>query len=440
MVNKDYLGGVLQKLRHTLSKDDGVSLIEAAIGLVVLGLLVMPIILAKKQEIIKEVRTINSGSLSNAREAINQFYASGNGAYPCPANVFLGEGDADFGVSSDCTFANVLECSDPDWKLTANGGICKTDNTTEAIIIGALPFATLRMPQEEGLDYWGNKILYAVTHKQTDIATYSNYGGEIRILAADDPIQVQLGLEDGVPDLVARKYDIFLFSTGLNALGGYTKDGNETAACGGTLDGYDHENCDFDNLFMIDRDPDNTTASARSDVSGTSYFDDWVTIQEVPPVSTWFQHEDNTLYPNDYVLTLSTKIGIGTTTPGTDDMTVSLDATDAIRVESNAGVGGRTKSNQICNDANCFDPNIITGSSADMTCAGGTAPGYSLNRPVTELSGSSVKCTSGTSDGSAPIGNDNPIRLNTGMFNGNCDTGDRAIGFDATGAVVCVTP
>lgn len=446
MVNKKYSGRALLKFRRTLSQDDGVSLVEAAIGLVVLGLLAMPILLAKQQELISEVRNINYGSISNAKEGINQFYASGNGAYPCPANLYLGENDTDYGISSDCTFASVLECSDPDWKLAVNGGICKTDSSPEAIIIGALPFATLKMPQGQALDYWGNKLIYAVTHKQTDISTYTNYGGEINVLAADDPEQVHLGNEDGDPDLVPRKYDIFIFSTGLNALGGYTKDGNETQNCGGALDGYDHENCDFDNLFMIDRNPDVNTGSLRSDVAGANYYDDWASLQEVPPVSTWFQHEDNPSYPNDYVLTLSTKVGVGTTTPGEGpdpgdtDATVSLDVTQDIRVEADAGVGGRIKSDSICNEDNCFDPNIITGVSMDMTCAGGVNPTYPKDRPVTELSLSSVKCTSITEDGSSPIGNDNILRVDTGQIPpGACPTGDRAIGFDATGAILCAT-
>lgn len=406
--------------------------------MVLLGLLAMPLILAKKQALISEVRTMNYGTLTDAKNGINQFFASGNGAYPCPANLFLSENDADFGMSSDCTFANVLECTDPSWKLAINGGICKTDNTADAIVIGALPFATVKMPQGFALDYWNNKIIYAVTHKQTDVATYVNGAGEIRLLAADDPVSVANGTDDGVPDLVTTQYDLVLLSTGLNARGGYSKDGVEITACGSALNGYDFENCNFDNTFMIDRDPGNNTASLRSDAAGVNYYDDWVLAQETPPVATWFQHEDNSTYPNDYVLTLSTKIGIGTTTPGDDDNTVSLDVIGPIRVQSDSGVGGRVKSDSICNNSDCFDPHIITEISPDMTCAAGSSASYTFDRPMTELSASSVKCTSLEQDSGGTFGDDNMLRVDTSIFApGNCPVGERIIGFDATGAIVC---
>ena len=51
------------------------------------------------------------------------------------------------------------------------------------------------------------------------------------------------------------RYDMFLFSTGYNGTGGYTKDGVAITACGDATTGFEQENCDFDNVFFIDRRP-----------------------------------------------------------------------------------------------------------------------------------------------------------------------------------------
>ena len=422
-----------QKIKRAFSNEDGLSLIEAAIGLLLLGLLVMPIIQARKHEVVKEIREINYGSIQNSIKGVNQFFGSGNGAYPCPASLTLAEGDTDFGVSGDCTLANVRLCTDPLWP--ANEGICKTDNTVDAIIIGGIPFTTLKMPQEQSLDYWGNKLIYAVTHKQTDQVTYATNTGEIRLLAMDDPVGVLNATEDGIPDQLANLYDLFVFSTGSNGTGGYTKDGNPITPCGNAATGYEFENCNFDNIFFIDRNSDVDGADARSDVIGATYYDDWTIAQQVPPISTWFQHEDNPTYVNrDYVLTLSTRVGIGTTTP--DE---SLEVMGAIRSENNGIEGGRIKSDSICNDTDCFDPEMITGTFTDMNCTASLT--FPVPRVVTELSNGTVTCSTALDTLGNPIGGGNNLQVDTGVFSAvPCAGGQIAVGIDATGGLLCAAP
>ncbi len=421
---------VLQKIKKALTRQDGLSLVEAAIGLVVIGLLALPLIQATKYQIVDEIRVTNYGAIRNSIDSVNQFFGSGVGAYPCPASLTLAEGDANFGVSGDCTLANVRLCTDPIWP--ANEGICKTDNSINAIIIGGVPFATLRMPQEESLDYWGNKIIYTVTHKQTDTATYTTAGGEVRLQAVDDPVAVAAGTADGVPDLLGPRYDMFLFSTGSNGTGGYTKDGIAITACGDATTGFEHENCDFDNVFFIDRRPGVDAASARSEVIGVNYYDDWTFAQETVPIATWFQHEDNIVYPRDYVLTMATRVGVGTTNPAE-----SLEVMGPIRSENSGGTGGRIKSDSICNDSDCFDPEIITGTEPSMNCA--TTPG--APSVVTEISNSAVTCNTATDPSGNPIGGGTAIQVDTGTITPiTCAGGQRAKGFNASGGIVCVTP
>tara|TARA_R110001592_G_scaffold3525_26_gene20137 strand:- start:5756 stop:7045 length:1290 start_codon:yes stop_codon:yes gene_type:complete len=421
----------LRKIKGAISKEDGLSLIEAAIGLVVISLIALPMIQAQTQQIADKIYKGNYGTLANAEQGINQFFGSGAGVYPCPASLTLAEGDTGFGVSGDCTLTNVRLCTDAAWP--ASEGICKTDNTPDAIIIGGVPFATLQMPQDESLDYWGNKVFYAVTQKQTDPATYATNAGEIRILAADSALQVAAGTADGVPDQLGSFYDMILFSTGSNGVGGYSKDGVAIGVCGNATTGFESENCDLDNVFFVDKNPNADDGAIRSDVAGVNYYDDWTRAQETPPISTWFQHNS----PTNFVLTLATKVGIGTTDPSD-----SLEVMGAIRVEPTASFTGRLKSDSICNESNCFDPDIITHTSLDMSCE--SSAEFPYKRAVTEIRDSSTKCSTGLvpNPGSGPAyipyGDGNNVSVDATKFNAfTCGGGQVAAGF-VNGDLVCV--
>lgn len=126
--------GIIQVVK----KEEGLSLVEMAIGLVVLGLIATPIIYSYKIQEIRESITSTRGSLATAQNAINQYYGSGSGEYPCPASLSLKEGDTDFGKSGDCTLPNIKLCTNALWRTSE--GICKTDDTVDAVIIGGGAF------------------------------------------------------------------------------------------------------------------------------------------------------------------------------------------------------------------------------------------------------------------------------------------------------------
>ncbi len=424
---------LIQKL---IRKENGISLIEVAIGLIVLGLIVTPIMQSYNIKVKKESKQVTRGSLKNAQNSINQYYASGNGAYPCPASLTLGESDVDFGKSGDCTLANIKLCTDQSWK--SNEGICKTDDTANAVIIGGVPFATIKMNQENALDYWGNKIIYAVTFEQTDNATFTANSGQIRVNAVDDPLLVQSGFEDGIPEEKTNTIDFFLFSTGSSSGGGFTKDGIAITSCGNALNGYESENCNFDNRFFYDTNPNNNTASAFSEVVGVNFYDDITLGQESVPESTWFQHPDNASYTDDFVMTLSTAIGIGTTTPN-----------ETIDVVGDIRTNGGIETDSICdiNNIECFDPELITGTRDEMECdADNTLYG---NQAVMRLANNQVYCGSAIySDApnippplqGMPIEGE-AITVDTNVINDNtCDDGELISGIKLNGDVICVVP
>ncbi len=412
---------ILYRIKQTLLTERGLSLVEMAIGLLVIGLITLPIIQAQKYKIVKEIRQVNYGSIQNSIDGINQYFSAGNGAYPCPASLTLGEGDTNFGVSVDCTLSNVKLCTNPAWPSTE--GICKTSDTPSAIIIGGIPFATLGMPQEEALDYWGNKLIYAVTQTQTNNSTYITSAGRIRILGVDDPALVALGADDGIPNQISNLYDLFVFSTGYNGAGGYTKDGNATTACGDASSGYEFENCNFDNIFFIDKNPDND-ASARSDTAGPTYFDDWTRGQRSLPISTWFKNENNM----NYVMTLATRVGVGTANPD-----YALDVVGSVMAEPQGSGDGNIIAPDICNDSgDCFSPSLIASepltAAPSMDCRNKTSLGGGdpINKPVIAIGNSELTCA-------------DTIQVSPTTFSDKdcAATNKRAIGIDASGGLIC---
>lgn len=443
---KSFLTSRLKSINVALPQQKGLSLLEVAIGLVVLGFVALPIIRSYSGDMEKKAHNMTIGSMVETIAGVNQFFFSGNSRYPCPADITLTEGDLNYGIEKSCDLASILPCAPPSpW--AANGGICKTDDTSNAIIIGAIPFATLKMTQKSGLDFWKNKLIYAVTYSQTKQASYLTAGGKIKVLAVDNPKNIIDSTEDGVPDLLVSEYDLFLFSTGETGIGGFTAGGHKLAACDVLSTSFEQENCDFDNIFFASEDPADKASSAFSRVSGPMFFDDMTEMQISPPLATWFQHEENPTYADkDYVITLATRVGIGTTTP--DE---TLHVIGDIRSDITAlGNGGNLKADAICNDsASCFTPEIITEALSQMNCDPDAS--FSLQRAVTRVANSQVECNTALIEappGSGtflPIGGGNNLRVDNSKFKEkDCETyglgGGIAAGVDASGDLICIIP
>ncbi len=338
----------------------GFSLIEVSVSLLVIGLIALPFLNEYRRNSVRDSYYETQGILAQARDGINQYYASLTSSYPCPASLALGPGDTDYGVSGDCTLVNLDLCSSGSWFVS--DGICKTSDTADAVIIGALPFATIKMQQQSELDFWDNKIIYAVTHQLTIPASTS--GGRIRARVYD-------AATDTFPTIV--NHEILLFSTGGSKVGGFSKDGVSISPCGPMLDGYDNENCDFDEEFIINDD-----SRLFSLANGQRFYDDVTVGQETFPSVLWFEHRNNMAYPdNEYSLTLAAKVGVGTNNPaaalhvdGGIKIERKYDPTDPLySVGTNADDGGRLKVDVLCdNSADCMDTELITGSRPEMRC------------------------------------------------------------------------
>lgn len=450
--------GYRLKLFYTkIRREEGVTLIEAALALILLGLFVMPILQGYTAKEIAESTHNTRSALSRVTDSINQYVVTSNGAYPCPADLRKKEGDiSDYGKAlSDCSFANVnssvTNCNNPTW--FASSGMCKINGpTADTILIGGVPFADIKLHPEDSLDHWGNKILYAVTYKQTDPATFTTDGGLIQAMTVESP----LSPADGLPDLLSDRYDFILVSTGKTGIGGISKDGIRLTACKSpTINGYDNENCNFDEVFFLENNPSFKEASARSHATGVNFYDDFTKAQKSIPEEMWFPHNNNASYTNNkFILTMANRVGINT-----EDPQYAMHVNGSTRIESKTSVspitGGWLKSDSICNEdeSACFDPEIISGDIEDMQCD--SDGNYYGNQGVLKLAFSKVTCNSGvygTTDMSgnpttpaSRIGkplNGEKIQLDNSIFDAiNCrTTGKLATGIDLNGTLICTTP
>jgi len=364
-------------------KDDGISLIEAAVGVVILGLISVPLFQAMRIEQVQRTYKETAGGLSDVRSGINQYYAL-EGAYPCPASLTAQEGDVDFGSSQNftkptCELVDLTLCSDPSWP-TAGGGVCKTSNDpVNAVVIGALPFVNLKASHSYALDVWSHKILYGVSFMQTDPDTYVIGAGVVNVLVPDDPNDPAA---DGVPEPHSSLYDFVLVSHGETKVGAYNKDGLLVSACPAFADGIEVHNCDMDNQFLLHVDPSNLAAAAANRVVGNNFYDDITSGQDTIPADSWFQHPDNSAYPDqDYLLTIANRIGVGLLEPAE-----TIHVAGAIRVEDTPDIlepFGNLKARSLCSYytytdpdtgvetdvlLGCFDPELFAGTKDQMKC------------------------------------------------------------------------
>lgn len=426
--------------------EDGLSLIEVCIALLIIGIISVPIMLTYQIEAIREMHGDTLGHINTTEAALLNFHSSGNEYYPCPASLIAQHGDADFGAaatacSNDFDISDIERCDDPDW---LNFGICKThDAPANAVIYGGVPFSALKMTMGQELDAWGNKLIYGVGFNQTQPTTFEN-GNNIMPLSGDNPNDASA---DGIPDQVtsaagtAMMYQYVIFSTGENARGGFTKNGTRISLCDNAANELsDLENCDLDATVLLREDPNFSGTSVVS-ASGLIY-DDYTAGADKPFSSIWGDSRNNA----DTAYTMATRVGIGTQDPQQsfhvyDDIVANAN----LRIEgtyNSSGdlVGGKLKTNNVCAEGSssteCFNPVIIAGSVPEMQCD-------NSYRAVNELSNSRVRCIT-TQDANGNDIDGNALSVGS-TYSGACSetvSGGGTIprpatGFDTSGAMRC---
>lgn len=356
----------------------GFALLQLAIGVIVLGIIATGFIQLQTTQKAGEIIRETQGNISSIENAINLFYIAGNARYPCPARLDAANGDDYYGAEQDCSDAGLAamkECSDTNWR---NDGICKTDAGADPVVIGAVPFQVLNISEEYTLDYWGNKILYAVAFQKTREATFDLSVGTVKVHAIDDPDDAGA---DATPDEINFSpdgADFILVSHGENALGSFNRDGAFSDTCPAGAAVIEKMNCDYDDVFLSRTHPENPDRTATNSVVGDLYYDDDTRFQTKVPLPLWFL---NTAY-TDNVMTSSEKVGIGTNSPQ-----FNLQVKDG-----NMLVDDNIETKYYCDEtmSNCFITQALTKSEIDFSCS---HPAWG-EQGLVELSGNKFRCMS----------------------------------------------
>lgn len=396
-------------------KERGFSLVEVAIALVVISMIMVPLFSYYKAKTEQNQVTDTNTKLANIENAINQFFFASNGRYPCPASLIVNENDDLNGEEfATCNSLGTIRlCTDLSWRT--NEGLCKTStNPDEALLIGAVPFNRISLAQKNVLDVWGNRIIYAVTYRQTETATFNLNSGQIEVMAyvAGDPPTIE-----NITD-TADMTDFFLFSTGMAGIGAFSKDGtSSTEACNTAGNVTESENCDFDNVFFLDVNPDDPELGSRGFANNNVYYDDITRDQSSVPQAIWFPHPTNT----NHVMTMSARIGIGVDAPQ-----------ETLDVDGDIRANGALKSDNLCLSADksmCFVVEFITQA---HSCVGDISAG------VVQMNQNSLKCGSGV-DESGNVTSGSSFAFGSDFHATSCPYPQIQQGYNASGDPICVT-
>lgn len=230
-------------------KMSGFSLIEAVLSIMIMGIMFAAILAFLKPLQQNEPLYATKERFARIEYAL-ETYIQANGELPCPASLTSDPQSLAYGVATDCTVAPAAGV------FTANDGRV-TPEQTENIRIGAIPFRSLNLSAQYGVDGWGNRFIYAVTERLTQDDLFDNNHGGIKI---NDSASGNMLSTEGTA-LYA------VISTGNDGKGAYNAQGGlKGGGCSGS--GIDLENCDMDATFVT---------TERS--SGTVYYDDLISYK-----------------------------------------------------------------------------------------------------------------------------------------------------------------
>lgn len=316
----------------TKYNENGFTLLELALVLVIIGLIIAPATALYKNYRIDKDWTETEENIDTIQVELGG-YRDNFRRYPCPASSTAVPGDAAYGHES-CTPGVAGSCVD---------GICTYASAIpgQTVLVGSLPFKTLNLQESEVYDRYLNKVTYAVTTDLTVPATFNMSGGGIGIV---DPNGNSVITPSDTGHFV-------IISHGPNKAGGSTRSGLVGIPCG-SGSATEQENCDGNATFL--------SSEARND------FDDRINFFSSVQPSEWQVSE-----ADDTAIHLKTLDSIAIA-PTADNLTTAeqttvrdfgvgdsgtVHADGAFFVENLCEYDGTT-------NADCFAPRRIAGSLA----------------------------------------------------------------------------
>lgn len=339
--------------------EKGFTLIELSIALIIFGLVVVPALVAYNKVITRENKKQVEGNIQVVSTAIGEFVTQ-YGRYPCPADPTLSTNDANHGRESATCEAAIA-------RGNCVAGVCKTEDGD--VMVGAVPFVAIGMPEYRTYDAWGKKITYVVNENlvragvvdPVDYIAYDN--GTIFESSDINLLQQDWAANDtGTFIITNRSPRALLISHGVDGQGAYNRAGVRMV-CDGA--GADKENCDdndpadMDNNFFMQGTGD--YKSAFNLVQGADYFDDIMRVDiSEGGTGTWRR------IPGADAASLSSgNVGVGVTNPQT-----------ALHVDGNVLVEGNVHTNLVCADGSmpsfgsreCFSIDQFVTDVGDIKC------------------------------------------------------------------------
>jgi len=374
----------------------GFSIIELAIGMVLVGLFVSSALSMYLVES-KKLSLNNTKGRMNVYSSALEVFMKENGRYPCPAAPMLTPNDPEYGKEA-CP-SSVLT---PDGTCTATG-LCRIigvrdsdgDAVLNVVLRGVVPFKSLNMPlnvsSNDVTDGWGRHFAYYITEILTNTGTYNNLGGAIA------PRTLAGFVAPGTDNVKGT-----LISYGPDGKGAYTGQGQLVQPC--VAGQRDSTNCDMDAFFYVQKGAED--AEQRSLSGGAENYDDFVQMAFFDQTAKWTQ---SNVDADDMYSQNIGNVGIGVQAP-----------TERIHVDGNVLVD-KMQAVNFCDEdgADCFPADMIAGAgiSCDVIAGGAQA--------MTGISNTNAECD---------------LLYLPATLTGTCPVGDYVTGFDATGAVVCATP
>lgn len=388
----------------------GFSLIELAMGLLVVGLLVAGVAQWLKVELVRGKAATTRDHAEIVITAINAFYDE-NARYPMPANPAWAEGHPLYGREFP--------------------GAATSPGPTE-VMRGAVPFADLKISMKDTLDGWDNKFTYAVSKVQT--VSPMPTAGVITVTALVPVIPPPLPPLDDMVSMNVPGVYWALISHGDRGRGAYTSSGVLIPCPTAAPVPLEQENCDNDNVFYMSGDKTGTTTGQRSVRDGAGYMDDYTYYTDEIFDRAWVNAQSTT--GQDNAINNFGILGIKTDTPGVSlvfnpvtglmeltpdgvDFDVNGTARANVAGPNPADEKGLTHSQEYCDPTGveCFKPLKIGGTGMKECFDNTPADG------VTGIGSSKTKCL-----GMVPP---------AFMASFDCPGGEFVTGFNATGGPVC---
>lgn len=380
-------------LYKAIRKEQGFTLVDVAIALMVIGLLVAPLAHTynlHKKEIGRENTLL---SINDTRGAIDQFYFN-NDRYPCPADPTLNTTNANYGLE-DCTGTN------PNITVAPVGA--------GNVFIGAVPFQTLNLNTEQTLDAWSNKVNYAVTQAMTVPQPWAP--GTAGLITIQKLNTLVANNQCNVPPVPATVTNVHfaLYSAGSSRNGAFNAEGQQAVACPAAGSTLDEENCNNDAVFTHPE-------CIAGEVAGANFYDDLFLMDNDTITNTPTKMWDTGTDPEDVGFGTGSYLGLNNPDPQGE-----LDVIGNIRAESDPTDPtklGQAQASDYCDPTgtDCFQATLITGNDPSMQC--------NNNNGMYGIGSSAAKCSD----------------MLPSMTAQGCPSGQYISEITAGGTIVCATP